>query len=161
MELRALPSKLSYRNQKMNQTVTHITKILALLAVLLLPVQSSMAATCCCQRAVGQSWPERSTDSPASCCSQQSSSPCCCRSSGSDSDSQSCCCPSGCRCTTSPDAVAFTADSSSELDLSACVAPCASASVCQNKQQCLLTSGDVYSQVSGSELCVQLCRYQL
>jgi len=149
--------------------VTHITKTLALLAVLLLPVQGSMAANCCCHRGIIQSSPERSADLfasrcsklGASCCGQQSSDPCCCHSSGADSDSQPCRCPSGCRCTTSPDAIAYSANSSSELDLTAGIAPCASARAFQNGPQCLLTSADVCSTASGSALCVRLCRFQL
>jgi hypothetical protein len=145
----------------MNQIVTHITKTLALLAVLLLPVQRSMAATCCCQRGINQSSLESSTDSPASCCSQQSSSPCCCQTSGADSDSQPCRCPSGCRCTTLPDAIVFSAESSSEWNFSADIAPSISANVCQNEQRCSRARADVSSNASGSTLCVQLCRYQL
>ncbi len=164
----------------MNPFVTHITKTLALLAVLLLPVQSSMAATCCCHRGINQSSLESTMASQAmdllasccsqpgaSCCSQQSLGSCCCHTRGSDGargsdgDSQPCRCPSGCRCTTSPDAIAFSAEFSSEWDFSASLAPSISANACQDGQRCSRAHTEVSSTASGATLCVLLCRYQL
>lgn len=143
--------------------VTHITKTLALLAVLLLPAQRSMASTCCCHRGNGQSLSEFSTDSQTSCCDQHSSSPCSCQTSDSGSDSQPCRCPSGCRCTASSDVIALSANLSSEWDVFADLAPHASASAFQNELCGLLTRTDAFcsAAASGSTLCVQLCRYQL
>ncbi len=149
----------------MNPFVTHTTKTLALLAILLLPVQRSMAATCDCHSGVGKA----SSGAMTSCCSQPGASCCspydlepsCCQASCLDSKSRSEQCP-GEYCEVAVlETVAPLADSSSGIDLSAAAAQSISTIADVDGPQNLQTSAVAINTMSGSALCVRLCRYRL
>lgn len=148
----------------MNRLVTHTTKTLALLAILLLPVQGAMAATCSCGGGMGQPF----VGSVANCCSQPGAGCCsydlgqsCCQTSSSGSKSQSEQCPDRYCETATTEAIALSVDSSIEIDLSAVTVHSLSTIADENGQRNSLASTVADSVTSGSELCVQLCRYRL
>jgi len=145
----------------MNRLITHTAKTLAMLAVLLLPVQQSMAAaTCCCHGGLEQT----------GCCSQGKANCCggadrpgqsCCNRSSLDSESGSCQCLGG-RCgRAAPDVFAPSADSSSEVDLSAATVQGISSFAFENATRDSLADAVSAGPASGFERCVRLCRFRL
>ncbi|NOY40340.1 MAG: hypothetical protein GXP26_00700 [Planctomycetes bacterium] len=155
----------------MNRFVTHTTKTLALLAILLLPVQRSMAATCGCHSGVSQpSSGAMASGAMASCCSRDAVSCCCsshdlgqscCQASSSGSKSQSEQCPDRYCETATTEAIALSVDSSLEIDLSAITVHRISTIADESGPQNSLASTVAAGTTNGSELCVQLCRYRL
>lgn len=86
----------------MNILHRRISKTIALLIVLLLPVQPRLSATCCCRRAqvdashIGVATSSCCTKSQPGCCSAAASKRSCCRNDRSDAGKQPCQCPFGC-----------------------------------------------------------------
>ncbi|QEG35799.1 hypothetical protein Pr1d_31050 [Bythopirellula goksoeyrii] len=151
-------------NATMNQLTLNISKSLTLLAVLLLPVEQTLAATCCCH---GSSVAGRhvSVGSQISCYSQVQGA--CC-----STDCQSCCaghsgskpcrCPAGLCGLKIPTAVAPTTDTTSVTDAwtFAEVSPISFNSVGHSSRKWYPHSAiDILT--SGSQRCVLLCRYQI
>jgi len=154
----------------MNRFITLTTKTLALLVILLLPVQQSLASNYCFHSGVDQSTPGRSSvGSMRNCCSQSGASrrstcdlgQSCCKASSSDSNSRPCQCPCGCCSTAAPDAIASPANSSIGIDLSATAVPSFSTTTCESGPQNSQGSTIAISTASGSVLCDWLCRYRL
>lgn len=156
----------------MSRKRLNITKTLALLAVAMLPVAQTLAASCCCRsgRAVGESV---STGSQRSCCLQASQS-CCiatstlhgsCCGGESNSGSEPCRCPVGlCGIDPPMGLEPVTSTSSSEVDLRvnalATVPAAVCALNCQVAREPQLASTP-HEPTSGAARCVLLCRYLL
>jgi len=157
----------------MNQIATHTTKLLALLAILLLPFQEAVAASCGCGGSVGHSSSGQLTGSDetaSSCCSEPGVSSCCsqgvlgqscCCQTGAAADSHPLHDPCGCCYTASPDVVVFSLDSSLDVDVSEGTTSSFSAIACPERQRDSLDESESFCVASGVELCNQLCRYQL
>ena len=147
----------------MNRLMTHMSKPLALLAIMLLPVQQSLAASCCCHGGVNHT---SSTD----CCSRREASCCdgtsslgrsCCQASSPDSKSEPCQCPGGCCDSATPDAFALSADSALKINLSAATVQGISTIACEITTRNSLAGSVAAGSASGLKLCVLLCRYRL
>lgn len=154
----------------MNRLLPHIAKSLALLAVVMLPVEQMLAANCCCRG--GQSAVTHvEAGGQSSCCSQVQASCCstasrssndCCGQSQSDSGTKPCRCPAGTCGKDTPNAVEPAVDISSVNDefSVAAVLEASSADVVDLQTD---SAGRTSSEIStsGSQRCVLLCRYRL
>ena len=154
----------------MNRQLSHISKTLALLAVTLLPVEQTLAATCCCRNSHGDvkhiaaGWPK-------SCCSPGQAAYCrianasqrsCCEHGQSHSDSKPCRCPAGCLGKDAPDAVVLATDSAASGDeLSVAVMPTTALGLADGTRSDSLRSTTSRYSTSASQRCVLLCRYRL
>ena len=150
----------------MNRRLLHISKTLALLAVLLLPVEQALAASCCCrgkQSVVASSQGSCCSQGLATCCSTVSTSQrSCCEQGDTRSEPTPCQCPTGCFGQDSPDAVVparNNASSDHELTLVAVLAT--SIDVVHGASSDLLRSTVFRTSMSGVQRCVLLCRYRL
>ena len=152
--------------------VTHITKALTLLAVMLLPVQHSLAATCCC-RGGHQDVNMTATDSVADCCSRIGLNCCsgtsghavtCCDESSSGAKSKPCKCPGGCVSDTVPSAISYSSTGSSlEDDTSGGIPERTSTLIAEGPGQTPLVYqlGALASCPSnGPARCARLCRFR-
>ncbi len=154
----------------MNLFTSHTSNTLALLAILLLPVQQSVVASCCCRvtetranlAAAGLWQDSHSQREWSPCSSGNSQTPSCCNSNSSDSNSRPCQCPCGCCKMPAPDAVdpALTGPSM-ENDLLVVELHSDSTTNCVNAPQHSLEKLVANFTTGGSERCVQLCRFQL
>ncbi len=136
----------------MNRSVAHLTKTLALLAILVLPAQGSMGTTCCCHSVAetSSSNAEAVSGTSGSCCQTKASDP------------QPCQCPCGSCCSALPDTLAIAADSLSKIvDLSSGWGKGLSALDSVKRLQSSSSQAVAAGTTSGYELCVQLCRYQI
>ena len=153
----------------MYRLLPHISKTLALLAVVMLPVQQMLAANCCCrggQNAVKQveagGQPSCCSQVQASCCSTASnSSNACCGQGQPDSGTKPCRCPAGSCGKNAPKAVDPAVDISSQSD-ELSLAPVIETSFAQVGDPQTDSAGCVPSEMatSGSQRCVLLCRYR-
>lgn len=151
-----------------NRLLQRTFRASALLAVILLPVEHSLAATCCCCTShVGVT--QIAASSPQSCCSKIAGSCCgrrsgversCCRQGSGESGAKPCRCPAGC-CgsygpqTADPTAtgVVTTDDTSIPMVLSTVL----DAHDPVVDPQSIAVSP---SPISGSQRCTMLCRYR-
>ncbi len=136
----------------MNRFLPHLSKPLALLAIVLLLVQQAQAASCCCR---GDAGPALQAD----CCSQVEAS--CCGKGSCDSKSGPCQCPGQCCNSATPDVFAFSVDSSLEIDLSANAVQSISLVAHERPTPNSLSSFVAASSPSGKNLCARLCRFLL
>ena len=147
----------------------NISKAFLLLAVVMLPVQQSLAATCCCRQKAGAvqsqsagSQRTRRSQIQNGCCNaafQDEES--CCRTGGeSEAGSKPCRCPVGC-CGNFESVLADPATlQSSVIDELAgeSIAPIAAETTGFAAAQPLAIRG-FPSSLSGAQLCARLCRY--
>ncbi len=152
----------------MNRLVSHISKSLALLAAIVLPVLHPLTATYCCQG--GQDRVVPTFFGMLGCCCSLSETDCrhSERNLGLSPDENNlkpCQCPVGCRgcngITSLGGVDVATAGSSLEDDLAVGKVLCVSGNVDENTAQSPSANALVPSPTSGSERCVQLCRYRL
>jgi len=156
----------------MNRLITHISKTLALLAILLLPVQQSLAAGCCGNGVQESRTNQTSADSSKSNCSQHDEASCCRKESGLG---RSCCewdspnskselgqCLDMCHDNV-PSGEAGSAMVGSTLENDPPVAAVQSISTifCDSATQDSLANTIATNSASGFQRCVQLCRYRL
>ncbi len=147
----------------MSQLLFNISKALALLAVVLLPAEQTLAATCCCRgsRVAGEHGSEGSL---SSCCSNASTShsSCC---DESHSRSKPCRCPAGMCGMQPPTAFSPVTESSSgddDLRIATLAAiPVIALDVDSLTLRESLRISATHLSTSGSERCVLLCRYRL
>jgi hypothetical protein len=154
----------------MYRLLPHISKTLALLAVVMLPVQQMLAANCCCrsgQHAVKQveagGQPSCCSQVQASCCGTTSnSSNVCCDQGQPDSSTKPCRCPAGSCGKDAPKAVEPVVDISSAND-ELSVATVLETPFAQVGNPQTDSAEWVPSEMatSGSQRCVLLCRYRL
>jgi hypothetical protein len=154
----------------MNRSVTHISKALALLAIMLLPVQQSLAATCCCHGGRGVA-SQTIVGPQRNCCSQREASYrgrasslgwSCCEANSPGSKSKPCQCPGECCQKVTPNAVDPVAVRPSlEEDLPVATVLGISTIACENTTRNSQVISVANSSTSGSERCIQLCRYRL
>jgi len=158
-----------YDGSTMNQFVAHISKAVMLLAVILLPIQQSLASACCCRG--GQDCAKQTAaGSLASCGSHIKTSR---RGSASDlsggyyeessldSKTKSCHCPSECDAVATLGALDSAMGGSSLEDLSVETVLCVSATSPGNPARNSLGNAPAACPSSGSERCIWLCRYRL
>jgi len=144
------------RNAIMKRLLEHISKSLAVLAVVLLPVEQALAASCCCRGGSGRV--AHVADGFQKSCCTQSQAACC----GTASGSQPCHCSIECYGQDAPntiDPAMFRTSSDDEavvgvlltiaLDAAGIAAPG------------LLRSTASPSPIRGAQRCVLLCRYRL
>lgn len=152
----------------MNRLVASIIKTLTLVAILLLPVQQTLAATCCCHR--GRYDEKQTVKLPARCCSS------CCggadshessfgNARSSSEPSKPCRCPGGCRSHSGPTATTSTTTSPSLEDESGLerVARKSTLSIGSTAHHSVENAfvAVLAFPKRGSERCAQLCRYRL
>jgi len=126
----------------MDRLIRHTSKTLALLAIMLLPIQQSLAAPCCCQG--GQN------------CVDQS----CCGSP--NSESKPCQCPAECCKNAAPNSAdPTTTGPTLKKDSPVAAVPSVSAINCENAARNSLGGCVAIGPASGFERCVRLCRYRL
>ena len=154
----------------MNRLLPHIAKTLALLAVVMLPVEQMLAANCCCRG--GQSAVKHvEAGRQASCCSQVQASCCstaskssnaCCGQGQPDSGTKPCQCPTGACGKDSPKAVEPAVDNSSvssDLFVAALIETTSDEVIDRQTDSAGRTSSEIWT--SSSQRCVLLCRYRL
>lgn len=154
----------------MNRLLPHISKTLALLAVIMLPVEQMLAANCCCRggqsavkRVEAGGQPSCCSQVQASCCSNASrSSNACCGQGKPDSGTKPCRCPAGSCSQDTPKAVEPAVDISSANDELSVAAVFVTSSAEVGDPQ-TNSAGSVPAEIStsGSQRCVLLCRYRL
>ncbi len=154
----------------MNRFAAHISKTLAVLVILLLPIQQSLAVTCCCRavqndavRLAASPRADRGSDDSSSCCSSTCDSEhSCCGQEATDAVSNRCQCPEGSCDQTVPNAFDPAAiNSSVDVDLFA-AATLTIVTTTRNKTAQASPANTVSRfSCSVSDRCVLLCRYQL
>ena len=152
----------------MNRLRQKLVKVLALLAVVMLPVEQTLASACCCrlghtqrQRLWDGIQQSRCAEAVASCCgSARSTAPPCCNSVHADGP-KPCPCPAGCFSQGVPNAVSPPDNATiPAVDLFADrvgSAPTVSCAACAALTQC----PQLLNPTSASQRCVLLCRYRL
>lgn len=141
----------------MNQMMLHIAKTLSLLAVVMLPVQQTLAANCCCRGGHGN---HVVAGSPSNCCSQGHAT--CC-------DEQSHTGSKPCQCPVCGLDAPMVADSASEATFSdeyleivtIGEIPATRTDVERRLHRESLQLSASHASTSGSQRCVLLCRFLL
>lgn len=156
----------------MSRKLFNISKTLALLAVAMLPIAQTLAASCCCRsaRLVGEhgrggSHTSCCLQALASCCSSASASHGSCCDGESNPDSKPCRCPAGLCGIDVPVGLesatdATSADDDLRVNALATVPAIACAVNCQTACESLLVSTP-HASISSPERCSLLCRYRL
>lgn len=156
----------------MSHYFTTISKTFALLAVVMLPVEQTLAASCCCRGSqIAGKHPTAGllrsccSQAGASCCSTASTSHNSCCDSDSNSDSKPCQCPVG-FCGFDPptgfDPGTNTTSSSDELRVDTLAAvPAITCDLNFRTPFQSLRLSAFHTSTSGSQRCVLLCRYRL
>lgn len=151
-----------------NRLLQRTFRASALLAVILLPVERSLAATCCCCTSHA-SVTQIAAPSPQRCCSKIAGSCCsrkscvertCCRQGSGESGSKPCHCPSGCCGKYIPQAADPTATVVSTIDDTSGPVVVSTALDVQDATVDLHSCTASSSPVSGSQRCTILCRYR-
>jgi len=149
----------------------HLSNSFLLLAATLLPIQQSLAATCCCQQGREAARAQVSTvplaaslQSQDEHCNRvfQADGSCCCAGGESGSGSNPCHCPVGCCGKLGPaSAAADTAGPSLTDDLAGGAVACVGTehTAFATTQPLAISGGP--SSPGGAGLCAQLCRYLL
>lgn len=152
----------------MNRLLLDISKILALLAVTLLPVRQTLAATCCC-RGVRIDGKHVAAGEQRSCCLQSLAS-CCSTARTQDGTccehgrpaSKPCRCPAGCCGKDAPKATEPATDTASSGEhLALATVPTTVLDAVGETPSDSLGNTTSRTSTSGSERCVLLCRYRL
>lgn len=151
--------------------VSHFSKNLVLLAIAWLPIQQCLAVTCCCQagqqrvkQATSESWADRCAQGKASCCKGANRSKgSCCADGSSHLQATSCQCPVGCDKTATPTAVdpattSWSWDYEATQSVPESILATAGATTTNG-----VSTADAISPAtaSGTQRCVQLCRFLL
>ena len=144
-----------------------IAKPLALLAVILLPVEQTLAASCCCRR--GQRVDKQvAAGGLKSCCAQRKASCCdishvsCCETAQTHSDSKPCQCPAGCFGKDVPKAVDPAAyKTSADAELTVAVVCTVTIDAVRDAGSPLAATTASQPSTNGLQRCVLLCRYRL
>ena len=152
----------------MNKLLPHFSKTLAMLAVIMLPVEQALAENCCC-RGGKSNEKQVSTTSQATCCSSGESTCCstapssdgsCCEEGQTQTGSKPCQCPAGCFGKDAPKAIDASGITFSDIELSQAIVPMALHEVvCEAPFHSVQLSTS--EATSGSQRCVLLCRYRL
>ena len=145
-----------------NRLLRHALKTSALLAVILLPIEQSLAATCCCCTSHA-SVKQLASSSHRSCCSKTADSGAersCCRQGSSESGSKPCHCPTGCCGKYVPQAVDPTTTIVSTTDDASVPVVVSTVVDAQDAAADLLSITASPSPISGSQRCTLLCRYR-
>ncbi len=152
----------------MNRHLAYIPKALALLAVTMLPVEQSLAASCCCRighhgrqpvrEGAAQTGSENGQHDGGSTAEKR-----CCRCcEHGHSNSRPCNCPAGCFSHGAPKAVSSVKDRAFlAVDLSITAVNLIATEDVGTKPSCRLQDPASDTAASGAERCVLLCRYRL
>lgn len=155
----------------MNRLVSDMSRILALLASLLLPIQPSLAASCCGHDGQGHA-NHTSADSSKKSCSQHDKARCCselndleqscCEGDSSNSKSELSRCSDRCYENAPPIAADLAmVGPCLEDDLSVVTINNISTLVRESTAQGSIANSVAIHSESGSERCVRFCRYRL
>lgn len=154
----------------MNWFVSHFSKTLVLIAIAWLPIQQCLTKACCCQagqqrvkQATSGSWADRCAQGKTNCCKGTNHAKgSCCADGSSHLQATSCQCPGGCDKTASPIAVdpattGWSWDDEAPQSVPESILATAGATTMPNGA----SSAAAIPPPSGTQRCVQLCRFLL